>query len=666
MTGDDALRAKAAAAGIAVEWVDAVGNAHTVSPDTLRALLEALDVDEPDTALPPLIVGRQNVPTALPRGQLAGETRYRIDCEHGAIIEGALAESSEGTLAVPAIETIGYHRLQIGEQVATLAVTPGRCLSVAEAAGLARPRLWGLAVQLYGLASAQGGAIGDFGDLAVFARSAAAVGADAVAISPVHALFAAAPERYSPYYPSSRARLNILHADPAAVFSAEQIARAAAVAGPPPPPGNLIDWPAASRYKLGLLRALFEHCPLTDGLAVSLQRFEALQGEALEDHALFEAIHASLGEEAAAPADWRQWPAPYRDRRSAEVSAFADYHMPEIRFHVFAQWLAAESLARAQAASLDNGMALGLINDMAVGVAPGGSQTWSRPGEFLSGVTIGAPPDPFNQQGQDWGLTAPSPTGLRRCGFRSFRESLEAAMSHAGGVRIDHALGLERLWVIPQGAAATEGAYLASPMAEMIGLLALESVRRRTVVMGEDLGTVPEGFRDRQRESGIMGTAVLWFERDEHDFLPAADWRENAVAMTSTHDLPTVAGWWTGNDIAERQRLGLLSTAEVLVETSRRQRDCARLKTALAITAPAPAAEAVATAAAFHLGKTRSPLALLPLEDALAATEQANFPGTVDEHPNWRRCYPGGADALATEGVTARLSALALGRKEAP
>lgn len=652
MTADGRLRAKARAAGIAVAWRDARGHPHTVGADSLRAVLAALGEpeDEPGT-LPALLIARPGEPIALDE-QIGAD--YRLVCADGYSAEGV------ATVRLPAPSAIGYHRLEVGGQATTLAVVPPRCLTVADVTRETEPRLWGLAVQLYGLGD---GHIGGFGELARFCRAAAGAGADAVAISPVHALFAGMPQWRSPYFPSNRACLNILHGTPELVFGPEQIAAAARLADVPAgmPRDHLLDWPADHRAKLALLRALFDAIPLDTAQAEALARFAAARGAVLVDHARFEALHAALAASHGAGADWRHWPAAYRDPHSNAVAVFAAEHDREIRFHIFAQWLAATGLAAAQAACRQAGMAIGLIRDLAVGTAPGGAQAWSGRGELLNGLTVGAPPDLMNPKGQNWGVTAASARGLRRSGFRSFRETLAANMAGAGGLRIDHILGFDRLWVIPEGAGPLDGAFIANPLEDLLGLLALESVRHRAIVVGEDLGTVPDGLRDRLHAHGVLGTGALWFERKGSQFRPASGWSRDAVAMTTTHDVPTVVGWWQGRDIAVQTAAGILTAEEAAA--ARRQRGLDRAELAATLDLADPDSDRVATAAAGHIGRTPSPLALLPLEDALGLVEQPNLPGTVDEHPNWRRLYPGGARALEAPGAVARLAALGNARK---
>jgi 4-alpha-glucanotransferase len=359
---------------------------------------------------------------------------------------------------------------------------------------------------------------------------------------------------------------------------------------------------------------------------------------------VFEALHAR--EFAAGRWHWRSWAPELQDPGSPAVRAFAEAHADEVGLHAFMQFLANQGLAEAQAAARAAGMPIGLIADLAVGADSGGSHCWSRQAEILPGMSVGAPPDLLSTSGQNWGLAAFSPTGLRENGYRAFLEMLRHAMRHSGGVRIDHALGLARLWVVPDGASAKDGAYVAFPTTDLLRLIALESSRAKAIVLGEDLGTVPEGFQETLIASGLLGMRVLWFERARDEgFIAPMHWSEQAVAMTSTHDLATVAGWWTGRDLEWRGRMGLSGGPERhAVEEAERVTDRAALWAAFeysgAARGPMPPiaspAEAVDTAIR-HMATAACDLVIVPIEDALGLIEQPNLPGTMDEHPNWRR-----------------------------
>ncbi|MFN6955532.1 MAG: 4-alpha-glucanotransferase [Acetobacteraceae bacterium] len=615
---DEALRRRAAAAGIALTWHDVWGEERVVLPDTLRAVLAALGPEE-EPGAPALIIARPEERVLLP-GAAPGPALLLL--EDGRALDIPLVDAPGGASAPPIPEP-GYHTIEAGGRRHALAICPQRCVQPADLSPDRRP--WGLAVQVYSLPGPWGA--GDFASVAGTARQAGARGADALAISPVHAQFAAEPARFQPYAPSSRLMLNPVHAalpDPPA----------------PLPAGPLIDWAVAGPAKWAALRAGFAAMDAAERAAFAA--FRASRGEALARFALFEALHAHFIRQGLW--DWRSWPAAYRDPQSAECAAFAAAQAEEVSFHAYAQFRADASMAAAQRAARQAGMRIGLIADLAVGFDPAGAEAWAGQHRALTGLTIGAPPDLLNDRGQGWGLCSYSPRALRAEGFAGFRELLLAGFRNAGGIRVDHVMGFTRLWVIPDGASPTEGAYIACPAREALALTALESWRHRAIAIGEDLGTVPGGYRAELAEAGLLGLAVLQFERQGDRFIPPADWRPGAVAVTTTHDLPTAAGWWAGRDIGWRAALGW---AEEAKEREARARDRAALWDACRHTGAAegePPAEddgrAAAAAAIAQVASGPAPLVLVAAEDALAEVEAPNLPGTVTEHPNWRRRLP--------------------------
>lgn len=639
---DTAVRDLARRAGLAVSWTDAGSRRRRVGVGTLRPILAALGLPCDSAgqlresaerlterrATPHLLTATAGMRLSLP--PLYEDATAELIYEDGTR-ESLRLEAGR----LPALDKPGYHRLLIGDREQPIAIAPRRCLTVDDLVPDRRP--WGLAVQLYGLKRAGDGGIGDTTALAELATSAAAQGADAVALSPTHSLFPEDPARFGPYSPSSRLFLNPLLADPAAVLGASRVQKAASEATPEAADG-LIDWPAAGSAKYRLLRRLFEdftHGDLRQAspLAHDFQRFMHDGGEPLARHAAFEAARA---------------------------------HSPTSpQFHVFLQWIAAGAFAAAQRSCRDAGMRIGLIADLAVGLDPSGSEVAARPQDYLVGLRVGAPPDLFNPRGQDWGLTTFSPEALIESGFAPFLATLRAALRHAGGVRIDHAMGLMRLWLVPEGASPAEGAYLAYPLDDLLRLVALESHRHRAIIIGEDLGTVPPAFRRRCRQAGIAGMDVLWFQRNGRQFLAPSAWRPDAVAMTTTHDLPTVAGWWRGSDLALRRDLGTLGEQE----TGERDADRADLWQAIADAGLAASVQPpldvdpVVDAAVGFVAKAADALALVPIEDVLGVADQPNLPGTIDEHPNWRRRFAVPAGDLLKDPAARRRLALIAGHR---
>lgn len=726
------LRALALRAGLLPQWTDAWDQPQTVSDAALRRVLNGLGLpcettaqceasrawlasDDAAHALPPLVTAERGKPVAVPWPHTLPQRSYRLTLEDGAIVTGTAvrgnddsARDSDGTMLLPAIDVCGYHRLELGDAHTMLAVAPPRCYGVADAlrhagrAGeLTRP--WGLAVQLYSLRRGAPCGMGDLSALAQCCVSAAGARADAVAINPLHAGFAALPERYSPYAPSSRLFLNPLYADPAAQFGQAALDAAIAALGAGEALAALearteIDWIALAPLRYAILRWLWERrdALLPRAALDDCAAFRARGGTALHAHACYEAIQAQrLADSAngtnhnAAP-DWRCWPVTLRSPTDAAVAAFAQAHADEVGYYAFLQWIAADGMARAQRAARDAGMAVGIVSDLAVGADPGGSQAWTRQQEILAGVHAGAPPDLYNPLGQDWGVAVFSPRGLRRHGYAAFLEMLRANLAHAGGLRIDHVLGLARMWLVPAGAPASDGAYLRYPLEDMLRLVALESWRHRAIIIGENLGTVPPDLDAALSARGVLGIDVLWFQREEGRaeadtggqaleppaaseavpaFLPPSRWPPEAIATTSTHDLPTVAGWWAGRDLEWREQLQLLAPGDT-IEAMRagRARERGALWQALCdaglCSGPGPdAAHAPLGAVLAWLGSARTALRVVPLEDLLGLAEQPNLPGTTSIHPNWQRRLDTDVRALAgTPELRARAEAVRTGR----
>lgn len=561
-------------AGLEPIWTDAAGKKQTVAPETLHAVLHALG--------------------------------------YATATSGDVAESMH------AIDTENAH-----EEALPDAGDPARAFSFAD---ITTRKLWATAVQVYALRGETAVDFGDFAALGRFAEDTAAQGADGVAISPVHALFGARPAYVSPYSPSTRLFLNPLY-----IATTET-----------PPRRNddaLIDWPSARRRKMDALWRVFETFRWTDSLTREFHAFIQASGERLLAHARFEVLDARFVDQGIY--GWRNWPNDWRYADSPGVKALNETDRT-VRFQLFLQWQAARGLAEAQARAKKAGMKIGLIADMAVGVDPDGSLAWSSPDEMLEGLNIGAPPDLFNTTGQDWGLTTFSPRALRNTGYSGFIATLQAAMRHAGGMRLDHAMGLQRLWVIPRSASPAEGVYLKFPIDDLVRLIVRESRAHECVVIAEDLGTVPAGFHDEIAQSSLYGMRVLWFERDKRGRFKAPGlWDDDATALSTTHDLPTIAGWWTGNDIAWQEKKSPATFDRAVAEKARAH-DRKMLWDALIAADIAHGAMPkepgpVIDAALAFLAETPCPLAIIPIEDLIGLREQPNLPGTIDEHPNWRR-----------------------------
>jgi 4-alpha-glucanotransferase len=669
------VRDLAKAAGLAPEYEDARGERQVVGDDSLAAILERLGLPAASAgerreslarlgaaeggALPPMITADAGSRLRLP----VRARRYVIETGSGARLAGPV---TGGRIAVP--DQPGYHRLELDDAETVLAVAPARCHWPGEEGD----RLWGIAAQVYAICRAGDGGIGDTTGIAALAEAAAGQGADALAISPVHAMFAADPGRASPYSPSNRLLLNGLLADPAMRFGPDAVAAAASALGQRRADWEgaaLIDWHAAGAAKLALLRRLFDGMGDGSAIARAFAAWRREAGEDVENHAVFEVLHDALRDEGGHVRHWRDWGADFADPGAPGVARIRRERPADIAFHAFLQWLVEEGLSAAQSRARGCGMSIGLIADLAVGVDGGGSQAWASRDDLLTGLSMGAPPDIYNAKGQDWGLAALDPRALRRSGFRAFLRMIRACLRWAGGVRIDHILGLHRVWVIPEGAAPTEGAYLHFPLEDLIRLTALESHRHEAVVIGEDLGTVPGGLRGRLARRRILGMSVLWFEQAGGGFLAPHRWRPESVAMTTTHDLPTVAGWWSGRDLDWKERLSLYPSAESAASA---RHDRARERRALwramrrsgAAGGAMPPEDAPPVEAALrHVAMSSCRLALIPIEDVIGMIEQPNLPGTIDEHPNWRRRLPETATRLDDPVMRRRTDLVAAGRR---
>jgi len=523
-------------------------------------------------------------------------------------------------------------------------------------------RSWGLSVQAYALRSARNWGIGDFEDMARLAEFAAKLGADFIGVSPLHALFFADPSRISPYSPSSRNFLNPLLIAPDRVQGFADLSLPATLEAELEAlrQTELIDYAGVHRAKLPILEELFAQF-LKSGDVEAKDVFENYcyeQGKALEIHALYEALSEHIVANGGNAA-WGTWPEEFQNPDNIAVRDFARAAKARIAFHAWLQWIADTQLADAQARARAAGMRIGLYLDLAVGISPDGSRSWLAGPAIAHQARIGCPPDPFSALGQDWGLVPFSPVGLAEERLEPFRSVLRANMRHAGALRIDHAMGLQRLYWIPDGNTAKDGAYVAYPFRELLEGVAEESWISQTIVIGEDLGTVPPGFTDTMVRAGLLSYQVFYFSEREGVWMPPHAYRREAMVCASTHDLPTLKGWWVSNDINWRVKAGRATETEAVIQRQERMLDRKRLLDAL-IGAQALAADPayvqstnmpddVLVAIHRFLAATPCRLFAVQLDDALGTVEQANLPGTVDEHPNWRRKMPLTIEALGEQ-----------------
>ncbi|MBF0321818.1 MAG: 4-alpha-glucanotransferase, partial [Magnetococcales bacterium] len=592
-------------------------------------------------------------------------------------LEGIALQQRRLTLPAALPLPLGYHRLEMqgGGLVNTMAtmaviIAPQRCYLPESLHGDARRRTWGFSPQLFALRSRRNWGIGDFTDLRNLVETTANKGGGVIGLNPLHALFPNHPERYSPYSPNSRSFLNPIYIDPEAVPELQhapdlrkklenasmqaELARLRKT--------EVVDYVGVAKIKwevLGELYAVFrKHC-LEKGLDTvsergkTFRRFQAEQGDALRHLALFNVLddHFSKGEHGVHT--WTQWPIPYRRPDSPEVNQFAAKNMESVEYYQYLYWIAHDQLGAVNSQARVRGMAVGLYADIALGVEVNGAEFWANQDKFLGSARIGAPPDEFNPKGQDWGLPPYNPRMARIEGYQTFATTLRATMQKAGAVRLDHVMSLTRLFWVPEGGTASEGGYVRYPFEDLLGIVNLESQRNQCLVIGEALGTVPDGFRERLGEAGILAYRLFYFERDgQGDFLDPAGYNDLSLVAVTTHDLPTFAGFWEGIDLDEKQRLEIFPT-QALADRVRAERtvDRQRLLQAMAkhkLEFPAPPPDGslppwspeLTRAVYKFMARTPGKLLMVQLEDVMGQRQQVNMPGTVTEHPNWQRKLP--------------------------
>lgn len=660
--------------GIATEYEDWTGRRVRVSEATLKAVLGALGVaadneQERNVALtaklrahwarrlPATIVGRTGEPIRFWAHVTHGDpAEVWLRLEDGTVRGGVEQVDNftppfdldgrwvgEASFLLPSDLPLGYHRVHLrsgdSEANTALIVTPD-WLGLPERLGARRA--WGLAAQLYSVRSRQSWGIGDLTDLTDLAVwSASRHGADYLLVNPLHAAAPTTPMEPSPYLPTSRRFVNpiYLHVEAIPEFAdltkrsrvrrlrSEVQQRAARV--------DAIDRDGSWAAKRAALKLLHQE-PRSAGRELSYAAFRDREGRALDDFATWCALAEKYG------ADWHSWPEALQHPDAAGVADFAKKHSDTVDFHRWLQWQLDEQLAAAQSQAIRAGMSLGVMHDLAVGVHPNGADAWALQDVMALGVTAGAPPDEFNQLGQDWSQPPWRPDRLDEHEYRPFRALIRAVLRHAGGVRIDHIIGLFRLWWIPRGTSPTEGTYVRYDHEAMIGIVALEAHRAGAVVVGEDLGTVEPWVRDYLLLRGLLGTSILWFELDRDGNggpLPAERWREYCLSSVTTHDLPPTAGYLAGDHVRLRDSLGLLTRpVEEELESDRTELAAwmAELRRVGLLEDGEDDPERVVVALYRYLGRTPSRLLGVALTDAVGDRRTQNQPGTTDEYPNWR------------------------------
>lgn len=671
MSAMNSLSALADRLGVATAYHDWVGNLVAVPTETMTSVLAAMGVradTEHDCAASLLDLDRRHWSRPLPPTivtRAGSETPFWVHVTHGdpaqpwiRLEDGTVrtgirqAENftppfdldgrlvGEATFVLPADLPLGYHRVHLRsgehESDTALIVTPPW---LGLPARMGARRAWGLATQIYSVRSHASWGIGDLtdlADLAVWAGSRHHAGF--VLVNPLHAAAPDKPMEPSPYLPTSRRFVSPLYlrveaiTEFASMPKRGRVRKLGSAARAQARDTETIDRDGAWAAKRAALELVYR-VPRSAGRELAFSGYVEREGKALEDFATWCALADRHG------ADWRKWPGPLQHPDNPEVATFAARHHGEVDFHRWLQWQLDEQLASAQSQALRTGMDLGIMHDLAVGVHPSGADSWALQDSLALGVTAGAPPDEFNQLGQDWSQPPWRPDRLEELAYQPFRELIRAVLRHAGGVRIDHIIGLFRLWWIPSGAPPTAGTYVRYNHEAMIGIVALEAQRAGAVVVGEDLGTVEPWVRHHLRERGLLGTSILWFERDGGGGpLEAQWWRDLCLSSVTTHDLPPTPGYLAGEHVRLRHALGLLTRSaedELAGDRAEQQAWLAELRR-VGLLGEGSAEEDVTLALYRYLGRTPSRLLALALTDAVGERRTQNQPGTTNEYPNWR------------------------------
>jgi 4-alpha-glucanotransferase len=620
------LFAQAKAQGIQTEFLDGQGHPRVTDAAALKIILEALPAQAPGPLVGHPVVVRSGRPS---RTELAATAKLPLEWK---IVAGsrliAKGESSDHAIDWPADLPPGVYRLQMRDATATEDVP---LISAPERAfGGEFDRCWLLAVQLYGVRSGRNWGMGDFTDLAGLIELADHLGADGVGLNPLHALFDDRPGDCSPYSPNSRLFLNALYIDveKLAEFQSDaETSKALASLRA----GDVVDYVGVAGLKWRALRRAFAafKTGAKPARRQDFDKFRAERGTLLSHFACFEVLRHKFGK------PWWEWPAEWRQPDDARCAALRQGEdASEIEFVEFVQWTADRQLGAAADLAKKLGMKVGLYLDVAVGVQADGFDAWNEQVAISRHLGVGAPPDPLNTAGQTWGLAGFNAAGLEQQSFAPYRDMLRASMRHAGAIRLDHVLGLKRLYLVPQGFSARDGVYVQMPFEALLAVTAQESVANRCVVIGEDLGTVPEGFRDQIADWGIWSYLVMMFERDDAGTFRSIDhYLTNALVTFNTHDLSTYAGWRSFGDLNMKRSLGI----------DPGESDDARWH-ALAMLDDVLRHNAIDRNDLYSvtnfLARTKSRLLAVSLEDLLGVVDQPNIPGTINEHPNWRRRLP--------------------------
>jgi 4-alpha-glucanotransferase len=589
--------------------------------------------------------------------------------------------------ALPKNLAWGYHKLIISRKrrktpyEMSLIITPKACFKQEDLNQ--HKKLWGPSIQLYTLRTQHNWGIGDFGDLKQLVSDIASRGGDFIGLNPIHSLFPANPEGASPYSPSSRRWLNIMYIDVSSVPEFALSAEAQQRVGSAEFQQRLqkareshwVNYTEVSELKMSVLPLLFSefkarHLDKNTDRARAFLEFVELGGESLLHQAAFDALHGELHAEDSSVWGWPVFPEKYRTFDSAATQKYIKDNAERVHLYMYLQWIADDQIKEAQALAEEKGMTVGLYRDLAVGVADSGSETWADDGALVLDASIGAPPDILGPLGQNWGLPPLNPQVLEATGYDAYIKLLRANMKHCGALRIDHVLGLLRLWWIPKGEKATEGAYLYYPVEDMLAILALESHRHQCSVIGEDLGTVPDEIVDILRDAGVHSYKVFFFEtsKDDGGFISPKHYAEQSMSALCTHDMPTLRGFWHCDDLKMGREIGLYPDEQQLEGLFADRLKCKQgildsvrwhgyLPEGIGHDAQyVPMDTYLSEALQLHVAAGDSALLSVQLEDWLEMDQPVNIPGTVNEYPNWRRKLSMNLDEIFSREDVNRIS----------
>ncbi|MCG3735612.1 4-alpha-glucanotransferase [Vibrio cincinnatiensis] len=715
MKEHNALKQVAEMANIADSYISAWGEEASVSDDTIRrllasmgyevsrdeALLKSAEKKHKKEVLDSVLVVSDGeaieVPLYLGVSARESEFDWRLETEQGDIFEGYLQsqivrdERAEGgplVFALPSDLPWGYHTLLITRKrrktpySMTLIITPKACYKQPELEK--GKKLWGPSIQLYTLRTQHNWGMGDFGDLKQLVADIASRGGDFVGLNPIHSLFPANPEGASPYSPSSRRWLNILYIDVSSVPEFALSAQAQQQVGSQEFQQRLqkvrethwVNYSEVANLKMSVLPLLFaefktRHLDKQTDRAQAFLNFVEQGGESLLHQAAFDALHVDLHSQDDTVWGWPVFPEKYRHFDNVAVQKYIEEHQDQVHLYMYLQWIADTQISEVQSLADEKGMTVGLYRDLAVGVSDAGAETWADKGNLVQDACIGAPPDVLGPLGQNWGLPPLNPQVLQATAYDAYIKLLRANMKHCGALRIDHVLGLLRLWWIPKGENATQGAYVYYPVKDMLAILALESHRHHCSVIGEDLGTVPDEIVELLRDAGVHSYKVFFFEtsKDDGGFISPKHYAEQSMAALCTHDMPTLRGFWHCDDLKMGREIGLYPDEEQLEGLFADRLKCKQgildsvawhgyLPEGVGRDAQlVPMDSYLSEALQLHVAAGSSALLSVQLEDWLEMDKPVNIPGTVNEYPNWRRKLSMNLDELFAREDVNRIAA---------